>query len=75
MQAFVKIAAETLQLAGCESAMVVNANGYDEIVLHETTHAVQLKGDEIVDLNLTHQDFGLPKNSGKLNHFKFTWNQ
>ncbi len=53
-------AAETLKLAGCQSAMIVHSAGYDEITLHSETHVVELNQGNIESYKLTHSDFGLP---------------
>ncbi len=55
-----QIAAETLRLSGCESAMVVHSEGYDEITLHATTQVVEVKDNSLQAYQLTHKDFGFP---------------
>ena len=54
-------AAHSLMLSGCQSAMVVHSNGYDEITLHSPTKVVELKNKKMQSRTLTHNDFGLPK--------------
>lgn len=53
-------AAKTLQLSGCQSAMVVHSAGYDEITLHSNTHVVELVNDQIKSYSISNKDFGLP---------------
>lgn len=53
-------AAETLKLAGCQSAMIVHSAGYDEITLHSPTTVVELKDNEIKTYTISHKDFNLP---------------
>lgn len=51
--------AETLQLLGCERAMVVHGSGLDELALHGPTEVVEVNGDEISQYTLNPQDFGV----------------
>lgn len=51
--------AETLQLLGCKSAMVVHGSGVDEIALHGKTFAACLIDGKIISKTLTPDDFGL----------------
>ncbi|MCC5878708.1 MAG: anthranilate phosphoribosyltransferase [Idiomarina sp.] len=51
--------AETLQLLGCERAMVVHGSGLDELALHGPTRVVEVNGDEMTDYTLNPQDFGV----------------
>ncbi|MCH8500617.1 MAG: anthranilate phosphoribosyltransferase [Aliidiomarina sp.] len=51
--------AETLQMLGCERAMVVHGSGLDELALHGETHVVEVNGDTIQEYTLTPADFGL----------------
>lgn len=51
--------AETLQLLGCERAMVVHGSGLDELALHGPTHVVEVNGDQIEEYQLTPSDFGV----------------
>lgn len=53
-------AAETLKLAGCQSAMVVHSAGYDEITLHSETKVFELNDGEIKSYTISNQDFALP---------------
>jgi anthranilate phosphoribosyltransferase len=53
-------AAETLKLAGCQSAMLVHSAGYDEITLHSDTKVVELKNGEIKSYTISNNDFALP---------------
>lgn len=53
-------AAESLRLSGCQAAMIVHSEGYDEITLHNQTHVVELCDDKIENYCLTHADFKLP---------------
>jgi len=52
------LAAETLRLSGCQSAMVVHSEGYDEITLHAETQVVEVKDNSLLEYSLTHKDFG-----------------
>jgi len=54
-------AAQTLQLAGCQSAMVVHSNGYDEITLHSPTSVVELIDGKLKAYTISHLDFELPQ--------------
>lgn len=51
--------AETLQLLGCNRAMVVHGSGLDELALHGPTDVVAVNGDEITEYRLTPADFGV----------------
>lgn len=51
--------AETLQLLGCERAMVVHGSGLDEFALHGTTDVVEVHGDQLQAYQLSPQDFGV----------------
>lgn len=51
--------AETLQLLGCERAMVVHGSGLDELALHGPTEVVEVHGDDITQYTLNPQDFGV----------------
>lgn len=51
--------AETLQLLGCQRAMVVNGSGLDEIALHGPTKVVEINGDELREYELNPADFGV----------------
>lgn len=51
--------AETLQLLGCERAMVVNGSGLDEIALHGPTKVVEINGGELREYELKPADFGV----------------
>ncbi len=53
-------AAQSLQLSGCQSAMIVHSEGYDEITLHSQTTVVELRDDQITSYSLSHRNFGLP---------------
>jgi len=53
-------AAETLRLAGCQSAMVVHSAGYDEITLHSPTNVVELNNNKLSQFTISNQDFNLP---------------
>jgi len=52
-------AAQSLQLSGCQSAMIVHSEGYDEITLHSPTKVVELRDDVIKRYLLSHRDFDL----------------
>lgn len=52
--------AETLQLLGCERAMVVHGSGLDELALHGPTDVVEVNGDDIDSYQLNPADFGVP---------------
>jgi len=54
-------AAQTLQLAGCKSAMVVHSHGYDEITLHSPTSVVELIDGKLESYSISHLDFELPQ--------------
>ncbi|MET1255963.1 anthranilate phosphoribosyltransferase [Aliikangiella maris] len=54
-------AAESLRLSGCHNAMVVHSSGCDEITLAGTTHVAELKAGNIIEYQLTPEDFGLPE--------------
>ncbi|RZQ56626.1 anthranilate phosphoribosyltransferase [Pseudidiomarina tainanensis] len=51
--------AETLQLLGCQRAMVVHGSGLDEIALHGPTHVVELRNNELIEYTLDATDFGV----------------
>jgi anthranilate phosphoribosyltransferase (EC 2.4.2.18) len=51
--------AETLQLLGCQRAMVVHGSGLDEIALHGPTHVVELRDNELTEYTLDAADFGV----------------
>lgn len=53
--------AETLQLLGCERAMVVHGNGLDEFALHGSTDVVEVNGDQIESYQLNPEDFGVTR--------------
>ncbi|MDQ7048774.1 MAG: anthranilate phosphoribosyltransferase [Enterobacterales bacterium] len=53
-----QLAAETLKLSGCDSAMVVHCEGYDEITLHGETQVVEVKDGSLLQYSLTNKDFG-----------------
>jgi len=53
-------AAETLRIAGCQSAMIVHSEGYDEITLHSPTKIVELSKGKLSHYTISHQDFDLP---------------
>ncbi|RUO19285.1 anthranilate phosphoribosyltransferase [Aliidiomarina iranensis] len=55
--------AQTLQLLGCERAMVVNGSGLDEIALHGPTKVVEINAGELREYELTPADFGLEEAS------------
>ena len=51
--------AETLQLLGCERAMVVHGSGLDELALHGPTDVVEIHGDDLRSYQLNPHDFGV----------------
>ncbi len=51
--------AETLQLLGCQRAIVVHGSGLDEIALHGPTHVVELRDNELTEYTLDAADFGV----------------
>ena len=51
--------AETLQLLGCERAMVVHGSGLDELALHGPTEVVEVNGADITQYKLNPADFGV----------------
>jgi anthranilate phosphoribosyltransferase len=51
--------AETLQLLGCQRAMVVHGSGLDEIALHGPTLVVELRDNELTEYTLDAADFGV----------------
>lgn len=51
--------AETLQLLGCERAMVVHGSGLDELALHAPTQVVEVNGQDIDTYTLKPADFGV----------------
>lgn len=51
--------ANTLNLLGCEKALVVHGAGTDEIALHGETHVVELNHGEISHYVLSPSDFGV----------------
>ena len=51
--------AETLQLLGCERAMVVHGSGLDELALHGSTEVVEVNGADITQYKLNPADFGV----------------
>lgn len=53
--------AETLQLIGCERALVVHGSGIDELALHGPTQVVELNGDKLAQYTLAPSDFGVPE--------------
>ncbi len=55
-----KTMALVLKALGVKRAMVVNGGGTDEIVLHDITHACELKNNEILEYDLSAKDFDLP---------------
>ncbi|RUO21395.1 anthranilate phosphoribosyltransferase [Aliidiomarina haloalkalitolerans] len=55
--------AETLQMLGCERAMVVHGNGLDEFALHGATQVVEVNGSDLLEYSLTPEDFGLQRAS------------
>ncbi|RUO35301.1 anthranilate phosphoribosyltransferase [Aliidiomarina sanyensis] len=53
--------AQTLQLLGCPRAMVVHGSGLDEVALHGATTVVEVNGKELIEYQLTPEDFGFPR--------------
>jgi len=53
--------ARTLQMLGCERALVVHGSGLDEIALHGTTRATMLIDGEIKDIDITPEQAGLKR--------------
>jgi anthranilate phosphoribosyltransferase len=53
--------ARTLQMIGCERALVVHGSGLDEIALHGTTKAVMLTGGELKEIEITPEEAGLKR--------------
>lgn len=56
-----RVSAATLKLSGCQRAMIVHSNGYDEITLHSPTHVAELNNGIISEYQLSHLDFDLPR--------------
>ena len=59
-QSLCRVSAATLKLSGCQRAMIVHSNGYDEITLHSPTHVAELNNGIISEYQLSHLDFDLP---------------
>ncbi|WP_411358623.1 anthranilate phosphoribosyltransferase [Pseudidiomarina salilacus] len=57
--AWLRPLAETLQLLGCQRAMVVHGSGLDEIALHGSTQVVELRDNELQEYTLSPSDFGV----------------
>ncbi|MBY6063279.1 anthranilate phosphoribosyltransferase [Pseudidiomarina sediminum] len=57
--AWVKPLAQTLQLLGCERAMVLHGSGLDEFALHGATQVVELRDATLHEYQLTPEDFGV----------------
>lgn len=56
---WVRPLAETLQLLGCERAMVLHGSGLDEFALHGPTEVVELRDNALHEYQLTPADFGV----------------
>lgn len=55
--------AETLQLLGCERALVVHGSGLDELAIHGPTTAALLRDGRVVELELCPEEAGLTRHS------------
>lgn len=55
------VIAQTLDLLGCEQALVVNGLGLDEIALHGETTAVRLENGRVTSVRFMPADFGVRK--------------
>lgn len=53
------VVAQTLDLLGCERALVVNGLGLDEIALHGETRAAELIDGVVMERHFTPADFGV----------------
>ncbi len=53
--------ARVLQALGTQRAMVVHGSGLDEVALHGCTQVAELKDGEIIEYQLTPEDFGVPQ--------------
>ncbi|MEI6894708.1 MAG: anthranilate phosphoribosyltransferase [Colwellia sp.] len=51
--------AKALTLTGVKRAFVVHGSGLDEIALHGSTQAIEIKHDKLIERTLKPQDFGL----------------
>jgi anthranilate phosphoribosyltransferase len=65
-KSWVRPMADAIQQLGSISALVVHgADGMDEITLTGPTYCAQLKNNQVSELTLTPDDFGLPTINGK----------
>ncbi|MEL0067591.1 MAG: anthranilate phosphoribosyltransferase [Gammaproteobacteria bacterium] len=62
-RALLKPMAEVLQRIGCRKGLVVYGSGLDEVAIHDATEAVYVTQQDMTEMTLTVEDFGVDKQS------------